>query len=152
MADGQDRSPCFGVKRMPTSFPNHPSAFAVSHGHSEHDASYAFPAYTPSCFPPHSAIRDSLRLLFLALPTPHHDHLCIYPDPHLFCAETRGFSFLHPSFQHNLPGSRRKLSKPTWDHLPRHCSHPPTEGSATHRRLSARETGLHHGNKQWQDS
>jgi len=34
--------------------------------------------------------------LILALPSAQHDHICVYPDSHLFCAETRGFSFLLP--------------------------------------------------------
>lgn len=66
MADRQDKSPCFWVKRMPT-FSTHPSASAMSNGHSEHDAPYGFPTYTPSFSLQYSAICDSLPLLFFFL-------------------------------------------------------------------------------------
>ena len=54
-----------------------------------------------------------LASLFLTLSFAQHNHFRIYHDPYLFCAESRGFSFVHFSFQHNLPESRKKLFKPT---------------------------------------
>lgn len=34
----------------------------------------------------------------MTLPSAQHDHFCINPDSHFFCAGTRGFSFLYPTF------------------------------------------------------